>query len=102
MLSLNDGQVGSLSEECQAQDPRASGSVTRHVSGLSERVAAGLEGRVSRVLLTLLPQYQDSKHTLLHPGFCMRDQTRVLMLVWKVFFVMELSLQPENLCLLNK
>lgn len=98
MLSLNDRQVGSLSEECQAQGPRASGSVTRHESGLSERVAAGLEGRVSRVLLTLLPQYQDNKHTLLHPGFFMRDQTRVLMLVWKVVFFLWSCLSSPRIC----
>lgn len=89
MVSLKDGQAGSLSGECQAQGSWANGSVTRNLSGLSERVAADLEGGASGVLLTLLPQYQDNKHILLHPAFfffLIRDQTLVLRLVWKMFF----------------
>lgn len=58
----------------------------RNLSGPLERVAADLEGRVSGVLLTLLPSTRIMSITLLHPAFCIRDQTLVLRLVWLVFF----------------
>lgn len=54
-VSLKDRQAKSLSGECQAQGPQARGSVTRNLTGLWERLAADLEGRVSGVPLTRFP-----------------------------------------------